>query len=388
LGKDVADQKEMLRAKLAELRASTDIAKRKTCELLIVMIKNVKNDLSTEFRSNFEIAQLLNVGTNEISALKAKINTVFEVPIIVKPEFRGSYNTFNSTYFFDLREAIEEVSGEELPPITFKQLLLATLDTIPHCRTSITERLMESIYIGGHMLVAIPSDDWKKRPPEWDLFVDVAPSDIEVLLYEKQPEGFRVKAMASKSNKCFGEIVEALRKVAQNRVGIEIEKVLIEPAGKTLAEIRQVLEDEGNRRNGYVPLIAATLRTHYASAIEYNQPILEILKSKGWVREEKEGDLVGGLKVNPFVSLAYTDYLTEQEKRKFETFGLSSEGIVENYSGWHRRELYEICILIPYAISSDPSFPFSVGDIVNVQTRGNQLVVKRQVHRSKKHSHQ
>jgi hypothetical protein len=347
------------------------------------MIKNVKNDLSTELRGNFEIAQLLDVPTNQISLLKAKINTVFGVPILVKPEFKGSYNTFNSAYFFDLREAIEEVSGEKLPPITFKQLLLSALETVPDCRRSITEHL-GSFYVGGHELVAIPSDDWKKKPPEWDLFIDVAPSNVEVLLYEKQPEGFHVKAMASKSNKCLGVIVEALRKVAQNRVSMEIEKVLIEPAGKTLTEIRQVLEDEDNRKNGYVPLIAATLHTHWASAIEHNQPILEILKSKGWIREEKEGDLTGGLKVNPFVSLAYGEYLTELEKRKFETFGLSNEGIVDNYSGWHRRELYEMSILIPYAISSDPSFPFSAGDRVNVNIRDNQVVIERQIQKGRK----
>jgi hypothetical protein len=384
VGRDLQQRNESLEEKLKELQSSTDVTLKKTYQLLILMIKNAKNDLSTELHGNFEMAQLLDVPTNQISVLKAKINTVFGFPILMKPEFKGSYNTFNSAYFFDLREAIEEVSGEALPPITFKQLLLAALETVPDCRTSITERLMESVYVRGHELVAIPSDDWKKRPPEWDLFIDVAPSNVEVLLYEKQPEGFHVKAMASKSSKCLGVIVEALRKVAQNRVGIEIEKVLIEPGGKTLTEIRQVLEDEGNRQNGYVPLIAATLRTHWASAIEYNQPILEILKSKGWIREEKEGDSIPGLKVNPFVSLAYTEYLTEQEKREFETLGLSREGIVDSYSGWHRRELYEMSILIPYAISSDPSFPFSAGDRVNVNIRDNQVVIERQIQKGRK----
>jgi hypothetical protein len=215
VGRDLQQRNESLEEKLKELQSSTDVTLKKTYQLLILMIKNVKNDLSTELHGNFEIAQLLDMQTNQISVLKAKINTVFGFPILVKSGFGGSYNTFNSAYFFDIREAIEEVSGETLPPITFKQLLLAALEIVPDCRTSITERLMGSFYVGGHDLVAIPSDDWNKKPPEWDLFSDVAPSNVEVLLYERSPEGFCVKAMASKSNKCLGVIVEALRKVAR-----------------------------------------------------------------------------------------------------------------------------------------------------------------------------
>jgi hypothetical protein len=344
------------------------------------MIKNAKADLDSRLPGNWEIARILGTEEGQISRLKSNINAVLKLSILLKTG--RSLNTFNPKYFLDLRESLEKHAGEKLPSITFRQLLLSALELVPKiCRAYPHEM---SDYLSDHELIVAPLDQWKGRPAEWNLFEDVAPPNIEVLLYEEKVDGFNVRAIASKSNRCLSAIVEALQEVARNRVSIEIEKVLIEPAGKTLTEIRQVLEDEGNRKNGYVPLIAATLRTHWASAIEYNQPILEILKSRGWIREEKEGDSIHGLKVNPFVSLAYTEYLTEQEKRKFETFGLSSEGIVDSYSGWHRRELYEISILIPYAISSDPSFPFSVGDRVNVKMRDSQVVIERQTQKGRK----
>ena len=352
------ERKELLERKLRELQSSTDTTLRKTYELLLLMIKNAKTGLHSELPGSWEISELLDVNRNQISRLKRKINAVFKAPILL---IAGrSLNNFNPTYFFDIREAIEKVSREELPPITFKHLLLSALELVPkNCAHAPLFHL--SSYVSSHEFVAIQPDEWKDRPPEWDLFDDVAPPNIEVLVYEKKPEGFYVKAIASKSNKCLEIILEALERIAEKRVGLEIESALVEPIGKTLGEIKEVLEDEENKKKGYVPLIARTLLSGFTFAIEYNKPILELLKSKGWIREEREGDPWHGPKVHPFVSLAYKEYLTEEEKRKYQTFGLKDVGVTHTYSGPYRDKLYEMSIALPYTISSDPSFPFTVG---------------------------
>jgi hypothetical protein len=382
LGKDLKERNELLEAKLKELQSSTDTTLRKTYELLVLMIKNAKTDLNSELPSNWEIARILDIEENQISKLKHNINTVFRVPILLK--VGRSLNTFNPNYFFDLREAVEKYAVEKLPPITFQQLLSSALELVPeNCRTGFSS-FCPSSYISGRELIAIQLDKWKDRPPEWNLFEDVAPPNIEVLLYEEKPRGFYVKTIASKSNKCLETILEALERVAKNRVGLEIEKVLVEPIGRTLAEIKEVLEDEENKKKGYVPLIAATLLKCSTSAIQYNEPILKLLKSKGWIREEREGDLWRGEMVHPFVSLAYKEYLTEEEKRKYQTFGLSNDGAIDTYSRWHKDQLYEMSILIPYIISSDPSFPFSLGEKVNVRIKGNAVIIKKKVQRGRK----
>jgi len=371
-----------LEEKLKELQSSSDNTLRKTYELLVLMIKNAKTGLDSELPSYWEIGRILNVDENQISRLKNNINVTFKVPILVK--VGRSLNKFNPMYFFDLREAIEKYSGEKLPPITFQQLLLAALEHVPeNCRTYPSYYHLFS-YISRHELYAIRLDEWTNRPTEWELFEDVAPPNIEVLVYEKKPDGFCVKAIASKTNKCMEIILEALEKIAKTRVSLEIEKILIEPIGKTLAEIKKILEDEEVRKKGYAPLIARTLLKCDTSAVQYNAPILELLKSKGWIKEEKEGDIWRGEKVNPFVSLAYKEYLTEDEKRKYQTFGLLNEGVIENYYGSRRDQLYEMSILIPYVISSDPSFPFSLGEEVNVRIKGGALIIKKKVRRGRK----
>jgi len=375
------ERKESLERKLMELQSSTDTTLRKTYELLVLMIKNAKTGLHSELPESWEIAKLLDVNRNQISKLKRKINAVFKAPILI---IGGrSLNNFNPTYFFDIREAIKKVSREELPPITFKQLLLSALELVPkNCARAPLFNL--SSYVSSHEFVAIRPDAWKDRPPEWDLFEDVAPPKMEVLVYDKKPEGFYVKAIASKSNKCLEIILEALERIAEKRVGLEIESVLVEPIGKTLAEIKEVLEDEENKEKGYVPLIARTLLSGFTFAIEYKKPILELLKSKGWIREEREGDTWHGPKVHPFVSLAYKEYLTEEEKRKYQTFGLKNVGLTHAYSGPYRDKLYEMSIALPYTISSDPSFPFSLGEKVNVRIKGNAVIIKKIVRRGRK----
>lgn len=224
------------------------------------MIKNAKTDLESELPGSWEIAKLLDVDWNQISRLKRKINAVFKASILLKTG--RSLNRFNPTYFFDIREAIEKASGEKLPPITFKHLLLSALELVPkNCRPNLWTRT--SSYISGHELVAVR--------PEWDLFDDVALPNIEVLIYEKKPEGFHVKVIASKSNECLKVILEVLQRIAEKRVGLEIERVLVEPIGKTVAEIKEVLEDEENKKKGYVPFIARTLLKCSTSAIQYNK---------------------------------------------------------------------------------------------------------------------
>jgi len=382
LGKDVKEGKELLERRLRELRSSTDSTLRKTYELLVLMVKNAKNDLESELPGSWEIARLLDVNWNQISRLKRKINAVFKVSILVKAG--RSLNNFNPTYFFDIREAIEKVGKAKLPPITFKQLLLSALELVPkNCRPSYCSFRLSS-YISGHEFVAIRPDKWKDRPPEWNLFEDVAPPNIEVLIYEKKPDGFYIKAIASKSNKCLEAILEALERIAEKRVSLQVERILIEPIGKTLAEIKDVLEDEENKKKGYVPLIARTLLKCSTSAIQYNEPILELLKSKGWVREEREEDLWHGEKVHPFVSLAYKEYLSEDEKRKYQTLGLTNIGEIDIYSRAYRDKLYEICIVLPYIISSDPSFPFSLGEKVYVRIKGNAVIIKKIGRRGRK----
>lgn len=373
------ETKESLERKLGELRSSTDNTLRNTYELLVLMIKNAKTTLESELPSYWEIASLLDVDTNQISRLKKRINAVFEVPILLK--VGRSLNKFNPTYFFTIRDAVEKVGGEKLPPITFEQLLLLALELVPkNCRTSFSSYCPSYLY--RHTLVVVRPDKWKDRPPEWDLLDDVAPSNLEVLVYERKPEGFYVKAIASKSNKCLKVILRALERVAEKRVELEIERAIIEPTGKTLAEIREVLEDEENKKKGYVPFIARTLLKCSASAIQYNKPILELLRSKGWTREER--DLYRGDKVHPFVSLAYNEYLTEEEKRKYQTFGLANVGEIDNYYRSYGDKLYEMSVVLPYAVSSDPSFPFSLGEKVNVRIKGNTVIIKKIGRRGRK----
>lgn len=369
------EREKSLEDKLKALRSSPDNTLSKTYELLVLMIKNAKTDLDSKLPDNWDIGRILSVDHSQISRLKNNINAAFNLPILLK--VGRSLNRFNPAYFFDLKEAVEKHSGEKLPPITFQQLLLSALEQVPeNCRTYYPHFYL-STYMGGPVLYAFGLDEWKNRPPEWDLLKDVAPSNIGVLVYKQKPEGFHVKAIASKTNKCLEIILEALERIAKNRVVLEIEKELIEPVGKTHEEIKAVLEDEENKKKGYVPLIARTLLKRSISEIQHNEPILMLLKSKGWIREEREGGLFRGEEVNPFVSLAYKEYLTEEEKRKYQTFGLLAEGVIDSYYGWRRDQLYELSVLIPYIISSDPSFPFCVGEKVAVRMRGNAIIVKK-----------
>jgi hypothetical protein len=371
-----------LEEKLKELQSSPDNISRKTYELLVLMIKNTKTSLNSELPGYWEISKVLNVEENQISKLKNNINAAFKIPILLK-EGR-SLNKFNPTYFFDLREAIQKCNREELPPITFQQLLLSAREQVPeNCHNYSQYYYLSGFYIRGHQLYAVKSDEWRNRPPEWALFEDVAPPKVMVFAYEEKPECLQVKAIASKINDCLEILVEALKRVAKDRVVLEIEEELIEPVGKTLGEIRAVLDNEENKRKGYVPLAARTLLKCSTSEVQYNQPILMLLKSKGWIREEREDDPWRGEKVDPFVSLAYNEYLTEEEKRKYQTFGLSTEGVIDSYYGSHGDQPFEVSIRIPYVLSSDPSFPFSIGEKVTVRMRGNEIIIKKRGRRGR-----
>ena len=365
---------ELFQSIVEQLKSSSDTTLRKCYELLVLMLKNTKTDLDSEVKDlgSWQIAEMLDVDWNVVSKLRRKIREVFKVPILLK--VGRSYNRFNPRYFLDLREAVERVSGEKLPPITFKQLLLST---------ELHPSFYFSTYLSGHQLIAVTLNEWENRPEHWNLFEDIAPNNIVVLAYEEKPEAFYVKAIASKSNERIQEILNALEKIAENRVALKIERLTIEPEGKTVNEIRQLMADKEIQEKGYVPYIARALRDCSTRLIQYNQPILEILRRKGWVREERPEDYPRG-EVNPFVSLAYNQYLTHEEKRKYEMFGLTKFGEIIRYDRAYGEKVYEMGIALPYAVSSDPSFPFKLLEKVNVRIKGNTLIIKKIGRRGRK----
>ena len=200
---------------------------------------------------------------------------------------------------------------------------------------------------------------------------------LRFLVYEERPKEFYVQAIASKSNEQLDTLIRRLEEKAENHVSLRIEKTLIEPIGATLSQLKRVLRDASAKRHGHVSTIAHILLGGSLSEPQTDTAALAIMKSEGWVTGRNENDPCSRDSLNPFVALCYNQYFSEEEKRQFQTAGLSDDGVIEKYYGYQRNAHADVSIVVPYSISSSPSFPFSVGDKVRFTVKGNAVVVRK-----------
>jgi hypothetical protein len=224
-------------------------------------------------------------------------------------------------------------------------------------------------------------EEWNSRPASWSGFEDMALSNMIVLIHEKTPQGWFIEAFGSKTNKQLDAIMTNLLKLdGVEGINIRAKKAALEPTERISNRIREVLTDQNMREKGFVSEIAHALKkgsyTVSSSSSPGRDEVLAILKSESWLRsvEAEKEPWETWRQFLPFVTLCYAKDFSDDEKRRYETEGLSDKSEIDSYQ-WLRKEHYELALPIPYTISSDPLFPFHKGDKVKVSLQGKSLLV-------------
>ncbi len=365
--------------KVSELKKSKNKDQQNTYNLLVNMLKNLRENYLACSLEDRELAHLLGVSKPQVARLKQSVNLLLQTEVLNQ--------WFNPKYFLDLRTAFKEC-GEDLPPLSFQHLLSIALDSTPdRAKWSLEFRMANPcIEVSDYQIAdgiegtiqVCTREEWNSRPPSWSGFEDMAIPNIIVLIYEKTTQGWFVEAIGSKTNNQPDTILAGLLNLdGVEGINIRVKKTTLEPTGRISNRIREVLTDPNIRAKGFVSEIGHSLKRHHYTILSKGSPekdeILSILKSEGWLYPV-EDERITWRPLLPFFVLCYAQDFSEEEKRKFETEGLSDKTEIKSYQ-YLSKEQYNLSLPIPYTVSSDPLFPFQEGDIVKVSLQGKSLVV-------------
>jgi hypothetical protein len=372
----------LLEKKVSELKNSKNKDQRNTYILLAHMLKNLGGYYLASSLEDKEFAHLIGVSKPQVGRLRQNANLLLQTEVL--------HHGFNPKYFLDLRAAFK-ACGEDLPPLNFEHLLALTIDnTLATAKWDLEFRVeypcielsdyRRSEGVEGNIQVG-SREEWNRRTASWSGFEDMALPHMIVLIYEKTSLGWLVEAIATKRNNQLDAIANSLLKLdGAEGICIHVKKTLLEPTDRISNRIREVLADQNIKQKGYVSEIAHALKRGYyvvnsSSSPEWDE-VLKILKSENWlvaVETEKEHWETYRYFL-PFVKLCYAKNFSDEERRRYETEGLTDKAVIESYR-YLSKEQYKLSVLIPYTISSDPLFPFHEGDKVKVSLQGKSLLV-------------
>lgn len=351
------------------------------------MLKNLSNGyyLSSSLDIK-ELSHLLGISKPQVARLSQSVNIFLQAEVLLFNKWRAE-GQFNPKYFFALRAAFKEC-GEELSSLNFEHLLTLALDNTtsmakwrfefrvdyPCLEVSDYQR---SDGVEGTIQVGT-REEWNRRPASWLGFEDMAPSNMIVLIHEETSQCFFVEVIASKVNNQQDAIATSLLKLdGAEGISIHVKKTVLEPTGRISNRIREVLTDPNIREKGYISTISYALKKGGYSIDSSISPerdeVLKILKAEGWLRSVGD-DRETWRQFLPFVKLFYARDFSDDERRRYETEGLSDTVEITSYR-YLSKEHYELSLPIPYAVSSNPLFPFREGEKVKVRLEGKSLLI-------------